>query len=293
MTDEPATPAQGEPAALAVGADPAPEQVTSGTPSAAPQEGTPSAAAPTGERPNRAQERIEELNARAKAGIEYGEFWRQRFEESQRQAQPPAVAAPAVPVADPEPQADDFDDSAAFAKAYSAWARKEAVREARQVAEQAVKESQSAAEKAVSRAREDERLRTLDASFATRAQQFAEKSPDFYTAIGNPALTFFNGDFLDAIKGNEKGPEIAYHIAKNPQIVAKLASQSVPQRLATLGRLEAELSRPAPPPKVTTAPAPPTPVGGGSGGEPDPSKMSTTDWMTWRTKQIMAKRQAR
>lgn len=288
MTDPIAPPAQGESAAPAEVVAPTTEQVTSDAP---PQEGT-SAAAPTGERPNRAQERIEELNARAKAGIEYGEFWRQRFEESQK-AQPAAVAAPAAPVVDPEPQLDDFDDSAAFAKAYTAWARKEAVREARSVAEQAVKESQSAAEKAVSRAREEERLRTLDASFTTRAQQFAEKSPDFYTAIGNPALTFFNGDFLDAIKGNEKGPEIAYHIAKSPQIVAKLASQSVPQRLATLGRLEAELSRPPPPPKVTAAPAPPTPVGGGSGGEPDPSKMPIADWMAWRTKQILARRQAR
>jgi hypothetical protein len=267
--------------------------VTTGAP---PQEGT--AASPDSEAERIAEtkrqtrERIEELNAKAKAGIEYGEFWKKQFEDSQRNPQA-TVAAPQEPQPELEPQADQFDDVTAFTKAYGAWARKEAVREARLSATQIVQEARTQAEKAIQKEREETRLGTLDSGFNERSMVFAEKAPDFYTAIQNPALTFFNGDVLEAIKGNEKGPEIAYHIAKNPQLVARLASQSVPQRLSTLGRIEAELSRPPPPPKVTAAPAPPTPVGSGSGGEPDPSKMSTQDWIAHRTKQILAKRQAR
>lgn len=292
MTDESAAPAQEGSAPPAEVVAPTTEPVTSGAP---PQEGTPSAESPAGARPNRAQERIEELNDQRRAAVEYGEFWRQRYEaDIQRKAQEaPAAAAPAAPAADPEPKLEDFDDTAAFTKAYTAWARKEAVREAKDAALAATRESQSNAEKAANRAREAERLKTLDEGFTLRSQEFAEKHPDYYTAISNPALTFFNGEVLEAIKGNEKGPDIAFHIAKDPKLVARLASKSVPQRLAELGRIEAELSRPAPPPKVTTAPTPPTPVGGGSGGEPDPSKMSTADWMAWRTKQLQANRRGR
>lgn len=292
MTDSVASTAQVEPAAPAVVANPAPEQVITGAPPTAGTDASPDSEALRLKKSQETRERIEELNAKAKAGIEYGEFWRKQFEESQRKP-PVTVAAPQEPQPDPEPQADQFDDVTAYTRAYATWARKEAVREATGAAEKLVNAARSDAEKATQKAREEARLSTLEAGFAERQRQFAEKTADYVTAISNPALTFFNGDVLEAIKGSERGPEIAYHIAKDPKLVAKLASQSVPQRLTTLGRIEAELSRPPPPPKVTAAPAPPTPVGSGSGGEPDPSSMTTTDWMTWRTKQIMAKRQAR
>lgn len=292
MTDTIATPANGGTAAPAVTTDPVVEPVTSAAP---PDEGTPASPDSEAQRLKRAQEtreRIEELNARSKAALEYGEFWRRQFEESQRQA-PPAAAAPAAPQPDPEPQADQFEDVTAFVKAHAAWARKETLAQATREAQNVARQEREAAEKAIHKAREEERLGTLDAGFASRSAAFEADAPDYRVAISNPALTFFNGEFLEVIKGHELGPQIAYHIAKTPQLVAKLASQSVPQRLATLGRIEADLTRPAPPPKVTTAPTPPTPVGGGSGGEPDPSKMTTAEWMSWRTKQKMAQRRAR
>lgn len=264
------------------------DKVTSGAP---PQGAI--ADVPDGARPNRAQERIEELNARAKAGIEAAEFWRQRFEESQaRPPQPPATPAPTVQ-AEPEPNADDFDDPKAYTKAYTDWARKETVKAVQQAAQAARDEAKAEAAKAISKAKEDDRLKTLRTQFEARQEQFAEKTADYRVAISNPALTFMNGEFLDALMGSEKGPELAYHIAKNSAVAARLAGQSIPQRLASLGRLEAELSKPAPPPKVTAAPAPPTPIGGGSGGDIDPSKLSIADWMAYRTKQIRERRQAK
>jgi hypothetical protein len=272
-------------------ASPAVDQVTSG---ATPTGGA-IADAPDGARPSRAQERIEELNARAKAATEYGEFYRQRFEELQRQQsqQPAPAAAPTVEQAAPEPNADDFDDPKEYTKVHATWVRAEAAKEIKRAVQEATATAKTEAEKALVRSREEERLRTLNDGFGLRQQQFAEKNPDYWDAVRNPALTFFNGDFLEALKASELGPQIALHIAKDPKVVARLAGKSVPQRLAELGRIEAELSRPAPPPKVTAAPAPPTPIGGGAGGQVDPSKLSIDDWMKHRTQQILAKRQAR
>lgn len=288
MSDESAsTQAQPGTAAPAAAASPATEQVTSG---AAPQAAI--ADAPDGARPSRAQERIEELSARAKAAQEYGEFYRQRFEELQRQ-QTTTAPAPVQEQIEPEPDADTFDDPKAYTKAYTAWYDKRSEKRIQAISEQAQKNAETAAEKRLAKADEEKRLRALNDGFGLRQQEFADKNPDYWDTIRNPALTFFNGDFLDALKGDEMGPQIAYHIAKDAKLAARLAGKSIPQRLAELGRISADLSRPAPPPKVTAAPAPPTPIGGGAGGEIDPSKLSIDDWMKHRTKQIREQRSAR
>jgi hypothetical protein len=270
---------------------PVSEEVTSGAP---PQEGngaTPDSEALRLKKAQETRERIEELAARAKAGTEYGEYWRQRFEEVTKQQQP--AAPPPEEKPESEPNEDDFEDPKQYAKAYAAWIRKETAKEVARVAREAQTSAQKAAQEAITKAAEEARLKNLGDSFESRQQQFASKTPDYFDAVRNPALSFFNGQFLEALMASEKGPEIAYYIAKSPKEVARLASQSLPQRLASLGRIEADLSRPPPPPKVTAAPPPPAPIGGGSGGEPDPSKMSTEDWMNWRTKQIREKRTAR
>jgi hypothetical protein len=267
------------------------------TPGAQPQTGndaTPDSEALRLKKAQETRERIEELNARAKAGIEYGEFWRQRFEEQQRQPAQAAAPPPAQEPVEPEPDPEAFEDPKAYNKALAAWSRKENERLVKQAEERAEARAKAAAEKAFTEQQQKQRAKALDDQFAVRHQDFAQKTPDYLVTISNPALTFMHGEFLEAIKDSEKGPEIAYHIAKNPQLVARLAAKDVPQRLRELGRIEAELSRPAPPPKVTTAPPPPAPIGGGSaGGDIDPSKMTVTDWMAWRSKQLREKRQAR
>lgn len=287
MSDDNAlTQAQPGTAAPAADVSQTSDQVTSG---AAPQAAQ-LADAPDGARPSRAQERIEELSARAKAATEYGEFYRQRFEELQRQQTQPVQAAPAVEQPAPEPNADDFDDPKEYTRAHATWVRTEAAKELKRAVQEAQATAKTEAEKALTKAREEDRLRTLNDGFGLRQQQFAETTADYWVTVGNPSLNFFNGEFLEAIKADEMGPQLAYQIAKDPKVVARLAGKSVSQRLLELGRIKAELSRPAPPPKVTAAPAPPTPIGGGQGGEVDPSKLSIDDWMQHRTKQILAKR---
>jgi ElaB/YqjD/DUF883 family membrane-anchored ribosome-binding protein len=226
------------------------------------------AEAPAGERPSRARERIEELAAERRAALEYGEFWRKRFEESQQTQQ---SQLPAQPQEEPRPKRADFEDDDAWADALTTWTDKRATQKAEQAAVARFAKEQ-----------EQSRLRTQQSTFATRAESFVEKHPDFQVAISNPAMTFMNGEFLGVIMESEKGPELAYHIAKSPELVAKLARQTNSQRLATLGRIEAELSRPLPPPKVSSAPPPPSPIGSGPSTVNDLSKMSDSEWWSAR-----------
>lgn len=281
MPDEIAPPAQGEaatPAAPVSG-----NEVTSGSDSATPQAGTPSAETPAGEKPNRAQERIEELVAQRNQAIQYGDFMRQRLDALTTQPKLPATE-PAAEQPKPRPKRDDFDDPGAFAEALTDWSLSEADRRVRTAETEITKRATEASEQRLSKAREDERLKTLDGGWNERATTYAQANPDFWSKVQNPALSFLNGDFLEAVKGSDMGPQLVHHISNDAKLVAKLASQSVPQRLASLGRLEAELSRPAPPPKVTAAPAPPTPVVG-STASVDSAPKDVNDWMAWRNKQ--------
>ena len=291
MSDETAiAQAQQGTAAPAEGTSPAPEQVIS---EAAPQAAvaSPDSEAQRLKRAQETRERIEELNAGKKAAIEVAEYWRKKFEEGQQQPAPAVAAAPET--VDPEPNPDDFDDSKAYTKAWATWYDKRSEKRIQGIAAEAQKQAESAAERKLAKAAEEKRLHELNDGFALRQFNFEQQTPDYADVIRNPALTFFNGDFLEAIKGSEIGPQLAYQIGKDPKLIASFAGKSIPQRLAALGRLEADLSRPAPPPKITAAPAPPTPIGGGAGGDVDPSKMSINDWMNWRTKQIRERAKSR
>lgn len=229
--------------------------------------------ASTGARPNRAEGRIKELVTERDAAVEYGEFWRKRFEESHT----PAPAA--KPAEDARPKRSDFDDDDAWADALTGWTERRATTKA-----------EEAAVARLERDREATRLQGVRATWHTRAQQFEQAHNDFRVAISNPALTFFDGEFLNSLMENEKGPELAYHIAKSPELVAKLVRQSPSQRLTTLGRIEAEVSRPPPAPKPSNAPPPLTPIASGaSGGGVDMEKLSAKEYLRVRLEQRAAK----
>lgn len=269
MTDTSLAPAQEGTVPPTEGATPEPV-----TTDATPQTGT-AADASTGERPHRAEGRIKELVTERDAALEYGEFWRKRFEESHTQQAQPA----AKPAEEPRPKRADFDDDDAWADALTGWQDRRTTAKA-----------EEAAAARLERDREAARLEGLQTSFNTRVQQFEQTHPDFRVAISNPALKFFDGEFLNALMENEKGPELAYHIAKSPELAARLMRQSPSQRLTTLGRIEGEISRPPPAPKASSAPPPLTPItSASSGGAVDMEKLSATDYLRVRLQQRAAR----
>lgn len=86
---------------------------------------------------------------------------------------------------------------------------------------------------------------------------------------------------LEAILESDMGPQIAYHLGKNPAERARIANLSPVGQVRELGKLEGKISAPKTQPK--TPPAPVKPVTGiNAGGAKDPAKMSMSEYIKWR-----------
>jgi hypothetical protein len=111
--------------------------------------------------------------------------------------------------------------------------------------------------------------------------------PDYDTVMAAAANVHVSAAVQDALLDSDRGPELAYHLAKNPAEAQRLNGLSPRQVDREIGRLEERLSRPATPP-VSKAPPPLKPLGGGGSGvanaTPDPSK-DPQAWIAWRNKQ--------
>jgi hypothetical protein len=140
------------------------------------------------------------------------------------------------------------------------------------------------------------------------AEATRKKHPDFdevMTRIHGTAEDKVPAFVLNYIQESESSAEIAYHLAKNPEVSQKIAKMKPILGIAELGRLEDSLVKPpiaaanAPAaPSVTPrserggAPAPITPLDGeGSGGiNTDPSKMTYKELRAYHRDQEREKR---
>lgn len=211
---------------------------------------------------NGARERIEELVAQNRALREGFEYLRQQI---------PARPAEASPPADPQPTLTQFDnDVERFTQANNAWLDRQVERRAAAVVDQRLSSRQ-----------EEQRLREAAENFSTRAAEFAKGHADYGVVVGNPTLPF-NGPLLEAIQASEHGPAIAYHLGLNPDKAARIARLPPLQQAAAVGRLEAEVTKPVPPPRSTNAPPPPTPIGSGTALPKEPAQMTAQEYLDWR-----------
>lgn len=116
--------------------------------------------------------------------------------------------------------------------------------------------------------------------FEARAALVREQFPDFDVVVQNPALPISDA-MAEVIKDSEKGPELAYHLGKNPAEAMRISALPAIRQAAELGKLEARLSQPKPQPKQP--PAPVEPVSGiRAGGTKDPDKMTFAEFKAWR-----------
>jgi hypothetical protein len=137
------------------------------------------------------------------------------------------------------------------------------------------------------------------AAFETRMAAFGATTPDLQVVLGNPALPRLSKDAAVLVVDSEVGPQILYHLGKNPEKAARIARQTPVQQAAAIGRLEAELSaKPLTQKKttqsITKAPPPPTATKG-NGGAPitDPTKMPIKDFMAKEREKMAARRTGR
>jgi len=138
-------------------------------------------------------------------------------------------------------------------------------------------------------------------TFATRQQEFMKATPDYEEVVGDSELDMPNAGMQYLVE-SEMGPQLAYHLAKNPKEAERLSSLSPTRVIAELGKLEARLesAKPKEAPKgepapqntrqVSRAPAPVSPLSGESATavEKDPSQMSFQELRALREKQKQA-----
>lgn len=264
--------------ALSAGAEPAPTDPVSPEPEDPTTEVADSAQQESDEdnTSTRAERRIQQLIGDKKAAKEYGDFWKQRFEELQSA---PSQAPEPEPVPAPKrPKLEDFDyDQDAYDAAvdnYNQWVINDTVSKRIQETLQTVEQQQASQQR--------------QATWDQKVQAFEAEHPDFRETA------FATQEMFEVIREHENGPEIAYNLGKmDPSELTRI--QNLPPipmafELQKLVSSTPPSPKPAATPKqATKAPEPLSPV---SGSMPDkvPTKdMSIDDWMAHRRQQLNAR----
>lgn len=116
--------------------------------------------------------------------------------------------------------------------------------------------------------------------FEAREAGIRERYADYDIVAKNPSLPV-TSEMAEVILESEAGPELAYHLGKNPAEAARIARLNPRLQAAELGKLEARLT--APKPVAKQPPQPVQPVNGiAAGGARDPDKMSMSEYIAWR-----------
>ena len=120
-------------------------------------------------------------------------------------------------------------------------------------------------------------------AFQYRETEAREKWTDYDAVTRNPNVPILP-DMAEVIRDSDVGPDLAYHLGKNPQEAMRIAQMSPTRRAVEMGKLEARLTAPKPAPKQP--PAPISPVSAiAAGGSKDPGNMSMSEYIQWRAGQ--------
>jgi hypothetical protein len=220
---------------------------------------------PEAELPKGVQKRIQkEIDKAVKARAD-AERFRAELAAQVRATAP--VKEPATPAEAPgKPIAENFPDYEQYIEALTDW--KLETREA----ERAKAELKSRNE-AVAKA-------SLEA-WQAKAEAVKAEHPDYDSAIADAAIPITPA-MHEAIFGSDLGPQLAYHLAKNPEECKRLAALTPVAAVRALGRLEASLAadtavpqtqKPAPK-TAAPLPKPPAVLGGSAAPSVDLDKCS-------------------
>lgn len=256
------------------------DSITPAAPTEQPQDQTPPSAgfvvseaetAPEGDKPEEkeppksekrpgVQSRIDELTRARYEAEREAKFWREQAAKSP----PPSTDAP-------KPTKADYPDDEAYFEALADFKAEQKVQQFSQ---------QTQAERA-----QEAQARQTASQFALYQERVQQADlPDYAEVVGQsdvPAAPHV----LESILDSDVGPQLAYHLAKHPDVAERLNAMTPVQAAREIGRLEAAVTGPAttqptPPAKrTTTAPAPINPVRGGNGQFTKPVEaMSDAEW---------------
>lgn len=176
------------------------------------------------ERESRAKERIQELVRRAKEA-------EGRAETAERQLQ----QYQSEPLKEPHEYESDSDYQRALI---------------REELRQAERERLQREQKAASENAQNERINAYEA----RANEARVKIPDF-DQVAHAAHVPYSHAMIQLVQESDLGPEIAYHLGKNPHEADRIARLSPLSAAREIGRLESKFAQTSRP-KVSNAPPP-------------------------------------
>lgn len=115
-----------------------------------------------------------------------------------------------------------------------------------------------------------------------------QKYPDFSAKVNDPQLPNLqrlSPAAFETILESNKFADVSYYLASNPSELYEFQSLSPIQAVRRVADIESRLGASS---TANTAPPPPPPstVGGKGESVKDPDKMTTSEWMEWRNKQI-------
>lgn len=263
-TNTPAAPAEQQPPATTeqVSAQTTEQEQQQGQTEGEKPEGTEQQPADKTEQPKKGgvQKRIDELTRKAHEAEREAAFWREQAAKSQ---------APSTDAT--KPARDDFATDADYFEALADYKAEQKVGEFR-------KQQQA---EALNKA-EQTQTATRFELYQERVAASLEAIPDYAEVVGAsdvPAAPHV----LESILDSDSGPQLAYHLAKNPELAEQLNAMTPVQAAREIGRLEAQLAQPktetTPPKRTTNAPAPITPVRGSNGQfTKSAEQMSDAEW---------------
>lgn len=208
------------------------------------------------------QPRIDELTRARREAEREAAYWKQVAQGTQS----PAQAAPQRPTPDQFDKYDDYVDALTDWKAEQAVAKRMEADSTRKVAE------------------------TRAQTFAERQTQARTVMTDYDEVVGGSDTPIAN-HVGEAIMESDLGPQLAYHFAKNPDVLLRLNSMNPTAAAREIGRLEATLSaKPATPAaptkKVSNTPAPASTTGAqGRATTPALANLSMEEYMKQRKAQ--------
>jgi len=223
-------------------------------------------------KPKGVQKRIGELTHSWRDAQRERDYWRDLALKSIEQA-PKAKAEEVAPA--PTLESVDYDE-AVYQQKMAEWVQSNI--------DQKVEQRLSAKEKAAQEAQQLESQQKQIQSFGKKAESFAEKAADYYDIAHNPYLDV-SESMRDALIAADNGPEVLYHLGKNPQEASRIFHLPPHVQALEIGRLDARLSMPQPK-KTTSAPPPIDPLKGSSSAAVDEDQMSAEEWIAMRNKQV-------
>lgn len=218
-----------------------------------------------------AQQRINEITKAKYDAERDAAYWRGIAEGRTPQAQPVPEQVASEPAA--KPNLADFTDYETYVEALTDWKTSQKIAE--------VVHHQRAA---TAQERQQAEAMELARGWAGKQEAVRKEIPDYDEVMGG-ADTVVAPYVTDAILTSDRGPEVAYHLAKNPALAEKLNRLSPLAAAREIGRIEAALEKSSPGTTRTAPPAPAKTSRSSATIPGDPAKMSHEAYRAMRAKQ--------